>query len=144
MIRYELGDIATFQEQCPVLPNFPVINPEVTRTRDEYVTGSGQKVFPIFAKARFLKYKGLKDYQVILFADTILFMYSSIAPLTREQQVEVTEDVGKSFMFDHPVEVLRLDQEQLFSHWKRKVFYKSAKPMFDIAEFSSLDLEDLL
>ena len=143
LIRYELGDLASFQEPCPVLPNFPVINPEVTRLRDEYISKSGAKMFPGFGKSRFMDYQGIRDFQVILFTNRILFMFVSSATITPQQQLEIAEDVGKQFNFDLPVELLRVNQDQMQSHWKRKIFYRSSEEVPQIQDFSPLDLTNL-
>ena len=127
MIRYELGDLASFQAECAVLPGLPVINPEVTRIRDHYVTADGQKMFPRFGKARFVTYRGIKDYQIVVCSDAVLFMYASSTKFTPSQVEEIREDVGKQFGFDLPVEIKRAENSEMLSHWKRKVFYRSSQ-----------------
>lgn len=128
MIRYELGDLASFQEPCEHFPALPVISPEVARIRDAYYTRDGIELFPRFGKARFLSYRGLWDYQVVVFSDKIAFFYSASSALNSGQEIEIREDVGKQFGFDFDVEVVRLEQGQLSSHWKRRVFYRVDAP----------------
>jgi hypothetical protein len=126
MIRYELGDLASFQDQCDVLPGLPVINPEVTRVRDIYIDKYGVEYVPRFGKCRFVTYRGIRDYQVIVCSDAILFMYSATTKFLGNQELEISEDVGKQFGFDSPVKIQRIQDSELFSHWKRKVFYRSS------------------
>jgi len=144
MIRYELGDLASFGPDCEHIPGLPVINPEVTRVRDSYITKDGRELFPRFGKARFLTYRGMRDYQVVLFEDAILVMYSSAQELSRLQEREMQEDVAVQFGNDFPVTPRRVESSELLSHWKRRVFYKVPQPAGQLESLTTADLEALL
>lgn len=144
LIRYELGDLASFQEPCDLFPGLPVINPEVTRSRDVYISTDGQKLYPRFGKCRFLSYKGLSDYQVVLCSDGILFLYSSQKSLSEAQESEVVSDIGGQFAKDYDVTLRRVESHNLSSEWKRKVFYRYLGPVSELAAVEESRLSDLL
>ena len=144
LIRYELGDLASFGERCDALPALPVINPEITRTRDTYITKSGVQKCPRIGKCRFLGYKNLRDYQIILLADAVLFIYSATTNLSASQVSEVKHDVGEQFSFDLPVQIRRVDSSEMFNHWKRKVFYKSDASFLGLESKSGRELIESL
>lgn len=144
LIRYELGDLASFQEPCQQFPGLPVINPVVTRTRDVYMSKDGQKLYPRFGKCKFLSYKGLSDFQVVLCSDSLLFLYSSQKSLTESQEREVQGDIGAQFANDFTVELRRVESRNLSSEWKRKVFYRYDGLASDLVAAEESGLSDLL
>lgn len=144
MIRYELGDLASFGEPCPRFPGLSVIQPEVTRTRDVYTTASGKKMIPRFGNARFVGYKGIQDFQVILCADAVVFMYSSAIQFDPIQERDIKEDVGRQFDFDKEVFIRRMEIGELFSQWKRKVFYTSEASVASLMRADSKTLHNLI
>lgn len=131
LIRYELGDLARFAPHCKHFPNLPVIEPEITRTRDSYKTRSGEIVFPRFGAASFLGFGSLRDYQISMYSNAIVFHYASSEPLSPAQEEDIEREVSSQFARDFPVLLVRVEQGELFSHWKRQTFYRFDEPYLE-------------
>jgi phenylacetate-CoA ligase len=141
LIRYELGDYASWQEPCPSGFSLPVINTEITRIRDVLVDSDGVSFVPTTGKAKFLLFPHLKDFQLYLFEDAIVGLFAVRNPLTAIDQEQIQLDLATMFHSNLPVKVLTTDALDWLGSWKRRLFFKVAGSAPD--ELSVQALKDL-
>jgi phenylacetate-CoA ligase len=143
LIRYELGDYASWQEPCPSGLGLPVINTEITRIRDGLVDSDGVSFVPTTGKAKFLLFPHLKDFQLYLFEDAIVGLFAVRNPLTALDQEQIQLDLATMFHSNLPVKVLTTDALDWLGSWKRRLFFKvagSAPSELSVQALKNLDL----
>ena len=143
LIRYELGDFASWQEPCPTGLRLPVLNTEITRIRDVLVDGDGVSFVPTTGKAKFLTFPQIKDFQLCLFDDAIVGIFAIRSPFSSLEQDQIGLDLGAMFHSDLPVNILTTDSIDWLGSWKRRMFFKVPGPVpenLDLEAVRNLDL----
>jgi phenylacetate-CoA ligase len=124
LIRYQIGDTASWAEPCPTGITLPVLNPEVTRIRDRVVGDGGEVFVPGTATAAFIRYKEVSDFQMYVFDDALAILLAVREPLSPPQVLEIKKDVQEIFHRAQPVHVLTTDSLAWLGIWKRRLFFK--------------------
>jgi phenylacetate-CoA ligase len=124
LIRYQIGDTASWGAPCPTGITLPVLNPEVTRIRDRVVGDEGEVFVPGTATAAFIHYKEVSDFQMYAFDDALAIVLAVRSPLSAAQVLEIKRDVQDIFHRVQPVQVLTTDSLAWLGLWKRRVFFK--------------------
>lgn len=143
LIRYELGDYASWQEPCPSGFALPVLTTEITRVRDGMVDSEGVSFVPTTGKAKFLQFPAIKDFQLYLFDDAIVGLFALRNPLFALEQEQTQLDLAKMFHSSLQVKILTTDSLAWLGTWKRRLFFKVAGPapdQLDPQVLKSLDL----
>ena len=126
LIRYELGDYASWQEPCPSGLGLPVLNTEITRIRDVLTDDTGVSFVPTTGKAKFLLFPQVKDFQLYLFEDAIVGIFALRSSLSPQDHDQIQVDLAKMFRSNLPVIVLTTDALDWLGSWKRRLFFKIA------------------
>jgi phenylacetate-CoA ligase len=124
LIRYQIGDTASWAEPCQAGITLPVLNPEVTRIRDRVVGDDGEVFVPGTATAAFIHYKEVSDFQMYVFDDALAIVLAVRKPLSPAQVLEIQQDVQDIFHRAQPVQVLTTDSLEWLGLWKRRLFFK--------------------
>ena len=123
IIRYELGDIAEWGEDCDAGIKWPVISNVHGRQRTFSVGSDGEKRLVTLFGADFMMMQEIIDYQVIKFDDAVVFA----AQVRRELDEFELERIRKSMceVFRAEVEVhFYLQQDPIQSvNWKNQELY---------------------
>jgi phenylacetate-CoA ligase len=143
LIRYELGDYASWQEPCPSGLGLPVLDTEITRMRDGMVDGDGVSFVPTTGKAEFLEFSSIKDFQLYLFDDTIVGLFAVRNPLSASERAQIQADLAKMFHSNLPVKIVTTESLDWLGSWKRRLFFKVIGPApgeITVQALRSLDL----
>ena len=127
MIRYEIGDIAQWGEPCPAGITWPVIENIVGRERQFLVGKDGQKRLVTFVGATFLAEPSILDFQVIRFADSIVFLTATTESFGEREHNIVVQSLQEIFGTTDAVHVVKTYQHSWRSAWKRQEFDLSSK-----------------
>lgn len=122
LIRYEVGDMASWQEPCGHGINLPVLRPVITRIRESVKLPDGRVIQPNATGSKISKEAKVRDFQVVRFMDALLVLYIAGSDLDQSQKQSYAEDLQKRFSTTHPVSFKRLGNFAGFKEFKRKDF----------------------
>lgn len=122
LIRYELGDVASFGEPCTSGINLPVVEPHIVRIKENLTDSNGQLFSPSASGAKSLKQSKIRDFQVLLFENCITVLYEAPDPLTHEEVKAVQLDLQSRFRTELPVNCIFQESMSWAGYWKRKDF----------------------
>lgn len=106
LIRYELGDIASWGESSECGINLPVLMPEIVRQRQTLLQADGTIKNILPDQAQFAQLPGVRDFQMFIFKNRqVLFLVGNME-LGDLQRKTVTEEVVKVTGLDLPVELI--------------------------------------
>lgn len=125
LIRYELGDFASFGQKCVGGISYPVIVPEIYRIKETLRDTEGNLFTVSAAGANSLKASSVDDFQVYLFENTIVVVYAAAAALGEEECIAITKELQERFRSSKEVILRRIAHSSNFSSWKRRDFIKS-------------------
>ena len=120
LIRYDIGDIAEFGEPCDTGLSWPVIAKVNGRVRDSITLPDGSFHLVTFFGSKIHGMRNLRDFQIVLFRNVILFMYNASSILSSEELNAIEQDLKKSFRLDLPVVFRKMQSEQWQQLWKRR------------------------
>lgn len=120
LIRYEIGDIAQFGAPCESGINWPVLERIVGRTRDGVTMPNGEFHLVTFFNCEMLKLQKLRDFQVALFNDAIVFLYHSAEELTQDELSAISEELLSTFALELPVHFREMSTCYWRGLWKRR------------------------
>lgn len=124
LIRYELGDYASFGEECSGGITFPVIVPEVYRLKETLTDQDGKRFTVSAAGADALKTAPIFDFQVFLFNNAIVVAYSAKAELSEDVVTAITTELKSRFRSSSPVAFKKVISDFKIKNWKRRDFIK--------------------
>lgn len=124
LIRYDIGDIAEFGEPCDTGLSWPVINQVNGRIRDSITLPDGEFRLVTFFDSKMLGNRKLRDFQIILFNDAIVFLYHVETELDAEEQSEIEIEILDAFKLERPVVFRRMQNATWQNVWKRREWYR--------------------
>lgn len=139
LIRYELGDFASFGQKCVGGISYPVIVPEIYRIKETLRDNEGNLFTVSAAGTNSLKSSSVDDFQVYLFENTIVVAYSAAADLPEEERFAITKELQERFRSSKEVILRRISHSANFASWKRRDFIESAHDYYP-----TMTEEDLL
>ena len=122
LIRYEVGDVASWQEPCAHGINLPVLNPVITRIRESIKLADGRTIQPNATGSKIGKDAIVRDFQVLRFTDAILVLYVSDSELADIVKSFYADDLKKRFATGDQVKFVRLPSNSEFREFKRRDF----------------------
>lgn len=122
LIRYELGDMASWQEECASDIKLPVLNPEIYRIRETIKLSDGRRIQPNAASCRMAKDAAIQDIQVFRYRNAILVIYRSPVEVEQSRIPDYEQDLQLRFKTSDPVIFHRIRNVEKFSEYKRKDF----------------------
>ena len=120
LIRYEIGDIAELGEPCDTDLSWPVLNQVNGRVRDSITLPDGRFQLVTFFESKMLGNRKLRDFQIILFNDAIVFLHHVVVELTAEERNEITNEILDAFKLELPVVFRRMKSANWQNVWKRR------------------------
>ncbi len=124
LIRYDIGDIAEFGEPCDTGLNWPVLNQINGRIRESITLPNGEFRLVTFFDSKMLGNRKLRDFQIILFNDAIVFLYHVETELDAEEQSEIEIEILDAFKLELPVVFRRMQNANWQNVWKRREWYR--------------------
>jgi phenylacetate-CoA ligase len=124
LIRYDIGDIAEFGEPCDTGWNWPVINQVNGRIRDSITLPDGEFRLVTFFDSKMLANRKLRDFQIILFNDAIVFLYHVIEELDESERGDIEAELLEAFKLSLPVVFRRMENQTWQNVWKRREWYR--------------------
>jgi phenylacetate-CoA ligase len=143
LARYELGDYASWQQPCPSGLALPVLTTEITRVRDGMVDSEGVSFVPTTAKAKFLQFPEITDFQLYLFENSIVGLFAVRNSLSALEQEQIRLDLAKMFHSQLPVKIVTTDTLDWLGSWKRRLFFKVPGPAPEVVDARTLRSLDL-
>ena len=126
LIRYDIGDIAEFGEPCDTGLNWPVLNQVSGRIRDSITTPEGELHLVTFFDSKMLGTRKLRDYQIVLFENAIIFMYYVNEELSETEREDIEAELQDSFKLPLPIVFRRMESENWQNAWKRREWYRAS------------------
>jgi len=125
LIRYDIGDIAEFGEPCDTGLNWPVLNQINGRIRESITLPNGEFRLVTFFDSKMLGNRKLRDFQIILFNDAIVFLYHAIKELDESERGDIEAELLEAFKLSLPVVFRRMENETWQNVWKRREWYRA-------------------
>ena len=125
LIRYDIGDIAELGEPCDTGWNWPVLNHVSGRIRDSVTTPDGEFHLVTFFDSKMLGTRKLRDYQIVLFENAIVFMYHVNEELDETERDDIEGELQDSFKLPLPIVFRRMESENWQNLWKRREWYRA-------------------
>ena len=119
LIRYEIGDVAQFGSPCDTGLKWPVIERIVGRTRDGVTLPNGDFHLVTFFNSKMLMLRKIRDFQIVLFNNAILFLNTVASPLTPDEKLAIETELLSAFRIDYPVVFRESSVDHWRSMWKR-------------------------
>jgi phenylacetate-CoA ligase len=126
LIRYDIGDIAEFGEPCDTGLNWPVLNQVSGRIRDSITSPEGESYLVTFFDSKMLGTRKLRDYQIVLFEDSIVFMYHVHDELIESEFADIETELKDAFKLSLPIVFRRMKNENWQNAWKRREWYRAS------------------
>jgi len=105
LIRYELGDTASWGAPCEFGITLPVLKPEIVRQLETYVNPKGEYVPIVMDRSSFVSNPALRDYLLLIFQDKqVLFLVGKL-DFERHQLESIREEIKVLSGLDLEVEV---------------------------------------
>jgi phenylacetate-CoA ligase len=124
LIRYDIGDIAEFGEPCDFGFNWPVLNQVNGRIRDSITLPDGEFRLVTFFDSKMLGTRKLRDYQIVLFENAIVFMYHVEIELDSQEESDIQNEILEAFKLDLPIIFRRMESSNWQNLWKRREWYR--------------------
>ena len=124
LIRYDIGDIAEFGEPCDSGFNWPVLNQVNGRIRDSIILPNGDFRLVTFFDSKMLGTRKLRDYQIVLFENAIVFLYHVNEELDESEQADIEAELRNAFKLSLPIVFRRMQNENWQNLWKRREWYR--------------------
>lgn len=130
LIRYEVGDIASWGEPCEFGIQLPVFSPLITRKRETFTDPQGRIVQPNATGCKLAKDLAVTDFQILKFLNGLVVLYTGNSPLTESQKEIYEKDLLMRFSMSGTVDFLQLSQVSSFKQLKRRDFvpFEEQKP----------------
>jgi len=138
LIRYELGDLASWAEPCQHGIKLPVFEPNITRIRDAEIDDDGTIRLPRINRTLLAKAPGILDYQVVKFNDQIIALYRASRVLSESDISQIKSEVAEALNKTLPVEVLTDSNLDWLKLWKRKIIVNINQPAPDPVTLDAL------
>lgn len=124
LIRYDIGDIAEFGEPCDTGINWPVLNQVNGRIRDSITLPNGEFRLVTFFDGKMLGLRKLRDFQIVLFDNAIVFLYHVTMELDENEQDEIEAELKNAFKLSLPIVFRRMRDENWQNVWKRREWHR--------------------
>jgi phenylacetate-CoA ligase len=138
LIRYEIGDVASWDAPCESDVTLPVLRPEIVRMRETFVGGNGAIFNVLPDNGSFARDPRVKDFQLFIFSNKIvLLLVGDLAPTAPELQgfaEELVQITGKSL----PTEVRVYPSVGWLHSWKRRSVVMVNEEFHDDATLENL------
>lgn len=125
LIRYDIGDIAEFGEPCDTGINWPVLNQVNGRLRDSVTLPNGEFHLVTFFDSKMLGNRKLRDFQIVLFDNSIVFLYHVETELDAEECRDIENEISDAFKLELPLVFRRMQSENWQNVWKRREWYRA-------------------
>lgn len=128
LIRYEVGDMAEWGEQCDCGITLPVIKTLWGRTRQFITTPDGKRTYARIYARDFEGISGLLAYRFVLHQNaTVVAQLKTTAP-SDEIAARVTEAVQRALGYPYPVRIRFVEKVDWGGSWKEENFAVSDAP----------------
>jgi phenylacetate-CoA ligase len=128
LIRYELGDLASWSEPCEHGITLPVFSPDIVRIRDAEVDENGRVVRPRIDRSMLGTNPAITDFQLVRFDDAVVILLRTKRDLTNEEQDQLKSEMAANFTKIHNYYILASQNLDWLRLWKRKIVHKVAGP----------------
>jgi len=116
LIRYEIGDTASWAEPCEFGIALPVLNPAIVRQRETYVNAKGEYEPIIMDRGSFVSNPALRDYLLLIFHNKQALFLGGDLKFESKELESIREEIKTITGMDLEVEVF-LTQDAL---WLKK------------------------
>ena len=121
LIRYELGDIASFAEPCMHGINLPVFEPKISRSREVILLEDGSLEIPYFDDTALAKHPDIIDSQCYRFSDAMVVIFSARSVIDSEVLELTKQKLQEVFRSTSDFRVLQVESLDFLGLWKRKL-----------------------
>lgn len=129
LIRYELGDMASWGKPCEFGIQLPVLEPTIVRIRDIQTTPSGHIVLPRLDKTVLTKLPMIADFQIAQFNNGVVAVIRTFSNLESNDVEKIRVDLSREFPGVSRIELLHSSNIDWLELWKRKVVARFDYPI---------------
>lgn len=137
LIRYDIGDTASFGQPCDSEIRLPVLSPEIVRMRESYIDSRGAIINILPDKAEFTKMPSLRDFQIIIFQNRIVLLMVGEIELTDSLERAIAADLVKVTGMDKDTLVLIVPPVNWMMRHKRRAVVIVDEPAPEPSELDS-------
>jgi len=126
LIRYELGDVAAFGEECEHGIRLPVFEPRIVRTREAILLEDGRLEIPYIDGTDLAKHPDIVDLQAYKFEDGLVLLFQANSEIESSVIESSRAKLKKIFRTSNRVELLQVPSLSFLGFWKRKLVLEVA------------------
>lgn len=105
LIRYEIGDTASWGDPCEFGITLPVLSPAIVRERETYVNAKGEYEPVIMDRGSFVANPALRDYLLLIFQDKQVLFLGGDLKFESDELESLREEIKAITGMDRDVEV---------------------------------------
>lgn len=105
LIRYDIGDYASFGDPCECGRGLPVISKIYGRTRNVLTLPNGDKYWPTFGYREYSKIADIKQFQIIQKTLTKLHVRLVCEQMTSDQEDSLREVIRDAMRYDFEIDI---------------------------------------
>ena len=128
LIRYEIGEMAEWGEQCDCGITLPVIKQLWGRTRHLITTPDGKKTYARIYARDCEDLATLLAYRFVLHQNEVVVAQLKVTEQSAELDAAVTERVQRALSYAYPVQIRYVDEIDWGNSWKQEYFGVSDAP----------------
>lgn len=130
MIRYELGDVASWGEGCKSGITYPILQPGIVRQRDMHLDSEGKMRIPHPDGIAAIKSGLVSRYQIFRFSTSLVLLASLTRKASDFEIEEIKDQLGKQFSLNLKTKFVELPEslEAQLHPWKNKRVIEMAAP----------------
>jgi phenylacetate-CoA ligase len=144
MIRYELGDIASWGEGCQAGITYPILKPGIVRQRDMHLDSEGKMRIPHPDGISAIKSGLVSRYQIFRFSASLVILAGLTRQASNFEIEEIKNQLREQFSLELVTKFVELPEslEPLLHSWKnrRVIVINSPEP----TSLSAQNLIDLI
>lgn len=130
LIRYELGDYASWGEGCKLGITFPILQPTIVRARDSHLDSSGQIRIPYPDALSIVSSGAVSRFQVFRFDDLIVLLAQFVKNVSSNQITQTQIELEEQFNIGLKAAVVEFPESlaKNLSSWKNRRVVTVAGP----------------
>lgn len=138
LIRYDIGDSASFSNDCDSEITLPVLRPEIVRMRESYIDSRGgiKNIMP--DKAIFAKMASVRDFQLLIFQDSMILLLVGEVNLTEDLESTIKNDLAEITGMEKEAHVVIVPPVDWILRHKRRAVVIVDEPTPDYSNIENL------
>jgi phenylacetate-CoA ligase len=120
LIRYDIGDTASWGDPCDSEITLPVLQPDIVRIRESFMGADGSIKHILPDRASFAKMTEVTDFQLLIFKDYLVLFLAGRLSLTEELRNQFGKELAEITSLNLPLKVFVIEDIDWIKRNKRR------------------------